>query len=155
MEGEAQGIIAFFVMAFFRPPSYTVDEMRTRGAAQMIRELPELNRFETQPWDPEKHEMTWIWNQLMGETAKGDTLEYTVFKRGDEEIFAGVLRGSSGELKGLIPVMYEQFTDGVLLTIDYSGQTRRDDMDTPGSELEVGHVDDDINEIAFRFFRQL
>ena len=45
----------------------------------MIRNV-KLDGLETKPWDwyeeDEADAQTWIWNQLMGETAKGDTLEF-------------------------------------------------------------------------------
>ncbi len=113
-----------------------------------------------EPWtndgSADDRAMTWIWNQLMGETAKGDTLDFLILTRGDEDedyekLYAGILRDSTGSFKAAIPAMYEKYNHGVLDVIEVDGQTKHDDMDSLNPHLEIGHVDIDWDEIGWRY----
>lgn len=120
----------------------------------MIRNA-ELKEFEIKDWISEsKYEaeaMTWIWNQLMGETAKGDTLRFVKIYRGDEKLYAGVLKGTDGQIKAIIPTMYERYRNSILDSIDYSGRTEHCDGEDPDSEFEIGHREVDIDALALKF----
>ena len=82
----------------------------------MIRNV-KLEGLETKPWDwyeeDEADAQTWIWNQLMGETAKGDTLEFLKIYRDNEKLCTGILREATGKLKGIIPAIYEKIENDV------------------------------------------
>ena len=99
--------------------------------------------------------MTWIWNQLMGETAKGDTLEFLTLTRGTDEdyekLYAGILRDHTGSFKFAIPAMYEKFSAGVIDVIEVDGRTKHDDMDSLNPHLEIGKTDVDWDEIGRKF----
>ena len=70
----------------------------------MIRDQKILEN-EMKPWTndgaADEKALTWIWNQLMGETAKGHTLEFVIMSRGVDEdyekLFVGVLKDAEGE----------------------------------------------------------
>lgn len=99
--------------------------------------------------------MTWIWNQLMGETAKGDTLEFMVLNKGTDEdyekLFVGVLKDREGLFRAAIPAMYEKYDHGVLDVIEVDGRTRHDDLDNLSPQLMIGHTDVDWDEIGKKF----
>lgn len=67
----------------------------------MIRDM-KLDGLVTEEWDwffeEEQDAQTWIWNQLMGETAKGDSLEFVKIYRDEEIVSAGILRDATGKL---------------------------------------------------------
>ena len=56
----------------------------------MIRDM-KLDGLVTEKWDwffeEEQDAQTWIWNQLMGETAKGDSLEFVKIYRDEVLVF--------------------------------------------------------------------
>lgn len=120
----------------------------------MIRDA-KLDGFEMKEWDEfsstDRKAMTWIWNQLMGETTKGDTLEFMTINRGDERVYAGLLRDGKGAMKGLVPAMYEREHEGFLETVNYKGLIRRDDQDNLDAELEIRPVDVDVEDLARDF----
>ena len=97
----------------------------------MIKDVS-LERFTLKPWIKDKdfavddESMTWIWNQLMVETAKGDTLEFVKIRRSAETLFAGILKDARNENKAIIPARYERYRDGILDTVDYAGRTEHD-----------------------------
>lgn len=120
----------------------------------MIRNA-KLDGFEIKEWDEfcdtDRIAMTWIWNQLMGETAKGDTLEFVTISRGDERVYAGLLRDGKGAMKGLIPAMYEREREGFLETVNYEGFIRRDDQDNLDAGLEIRPVNINVEDLAREF----
>ena len=121
----------------------------------MIRNV-ELENYIIGKWDvfsqTDQKAMTWVWNQLMGETAKGDTLDFAIISHGDEQIYAGILRNKDRMIKGIIPAMYERSRDGFLETIDYKGFLRRDDRDNLDSKLEIKQVNASVDALAQEFF---
>jgi len=94
----------------------------------MIRNV-KLDGLETKPWDwyeeDEADAQTWIWNQLMGETAKGDTLEFLKIYRDNEKLCTGILRDATGKLKGIIPAIYEKIENDVAEILFYNGEIQR------------------------------
>ena len=120
----------------------------------MIRDM-KLDGLVTEEWnwyfEEEQDAQTWIWNQLMGETTKGDTLEFMTINRGDERVYAGLLRDGKGAMKGLVPAMYEREHEGFLETVNYIGLIRRDDQDNLDAELEIRPVDVDVEDLARDF----
>lgn len=121
----------------------------------MIKNI-ELENYRIKSWEPDTKTQNWIWNQLMGETEKGDTMEFVMIGKGrdvQENLCAGVLKSACGRIKGLIPAEYNRFYNGVMDSVDFEGTTRHDEMDTLGTEMIVGHSDASINEIAEQFFR--
>ena len=94
----------------------------------MIRNV-KLEGLETKPWDwyeeDEADAQTWIWNQLMGETAKGDTLEFLKIYRDNEKLCTGILRDATGKLKGIIPAIYEKIENDVAEILYYNGEVQR------------------------------
>ena len=94
----------------------------------MIRNV-KLEGLETKPWDwyeeDEADSQTWIWNQLMGETAKGDTLEFLKIYRDNEKLCTGILRDATGKLKGIIPAIYEKIENDVAEILYYNGEVQR------------------------------
>ncbi len=121
----------------------------------MIRNV-ELENYIIGKWDvfsqTDQKAMTWVWNQLMGETAKADTLDFAIISHGDEQIYAGILRNKDRMIKGIIPAMYERSRDGFLETIDYKGFLRRDDRDNLDSKLEIKQVNASVDALAQEFF---
>ena len=116
-----------------------------------------LGQFIIKPWIKDKdfavddESVTWIWNQLMGETAKGDTLEFVKIRRSVETLFAGILKDARNEIKAIIPARYERYRDGILDTVDYAGRTEHDEGEKPGYEFKEGHVDIDFEAFAQEF----
>lgn len=116
-------------------------------------------QIKKEPWQndgtADEKAMTWIWNQLMGETAKGDTLEFAALVKqipgGEERLYAGLLKDRSGKLKTVVPAMYDQFVDGVLKVVEFDGRTREEDMDSLTPELKIGKMDVDIDGIGRGF----
>ena len=114
----------------------------------MIRNV-KLEGLETKPWDwyeeDEADAQTWIWNQLMGETAKGDTLEFLKIYRDNEKLCTGILRDATGKLKGIIPAIYEKIENEVAEILYYNGEIQRywladqkpDDKDEEQTDLQV------------------
>lgn len=116
-----------------------------------------LERFAIKPWvkdkdfPPDDESMTWIWNQLMGETTKGDTLEFIKIRRSYETLLAGILKDSRNEIKAIIPARYERYRDGILDTVDYAGRTEHDEGENPEYEFKDGHVEIDFEAFAQEF----
>ena len=116
-----------------------------------------LERFTIKPWvkdkdfSPDDESMTWIWNQLMGETTKGDILEFIKIRRSYETLFAGILKDSRNEIKAIIPARYERYRDGILDTVDYAGRTEHDEGENPEYEFKEGHVEIDFEAFAQEF----
>ena len=108
-----------------------------------------LDGLEPKPWDwyeeDEADAQTWIWNQLMGETAKGDTLEFLKIYRDNEKLCTGILRDATGKLKGIIPAIYEKIENEVAEILYYNGEIQRywladqkpDDKDEEQTDLKV------------------
>ena len=95
----------------------------------MIKEKIILDNFSIDEWEApdmiDERAMHWIWNELMGETAKGDTLSFVVITTIDnpkEKIFAGLLKDKNGEQKAIIPTIYENIKDGIMEVIDYNSE---------------------------------
>ena len=118
----------------------------------MIRNV-DLQNYRIKTWEPGIRTMNWIYQQLMGETKKGDMLEYVIIGKGEENLYAGVLRGKDGEIKTLVPTAYARFENGVVDSIGFDGETCHDEMDTPGYEAMIGHSDTSMDEVAVRFFK--
>lgn len=120
----------------------------------MIRDA-KLDGFKIEEWDyffdADRIAMTWIWNQLMGETAKGDTLEFAVICRSHEWLYVGILKNAKKEMKAIIPAMYEHHRDSVLDTVDYEGRTRHDEGDILDYETKKGRTDMNIDDLAREF----
>ena len=122
----------------------------------MIKDVS-LERFTIKPWIKDKdfsvddESVTWIWNQLMGETAKGDTLEFVKIRRSDETLLAGILKDVRNEIKAIIPARYERYRHGILDTVDYAGRTEHDEGENPEYEFMEGHVDIDFEAFAHEF----
>ena len=112
-----------------------------------------------EPWQndgtADEKAMTWIWNQLMGETAKGDTLEFAALvkqiSRGYEKLYVGLLKDKSGSLKAVIPAMHERFVDEVLDIIEFDGKTRHDDMGSLEPNMKIDQNEIDMDEMGRRF----
>lgn len=124
----------------------------------MIRNA-DLGKYDIREWDLSMEPLetiSWVWHQLMGEeTAKGDTLEFSVIINGDVRLFAGVLHDKSGAVKGVIPERYSVYWDGVLDEVDHTGRTRHDNMDASNDQEEdfrVGRMEIDIEEVGQWFF---
>jgi len=124
----------------------------------MIRNV-DLGKYDIREWDLSMEPLetiSWVWHQLMGEeTAKGDTLEFSVIINGDVRLFAGVLHDKSGAFKGVIPERYSIYRDGVLDEVDHTGCTRHDNMDASNDQEEdfrVGRMEIDIEEVGRWFF---
>ena len=122
----------------------------------MIKDVS-LEWFTLKPWIKDKdfavddESMTWIWNQLMGETAKGDTLEFVKIRRSVETLFAGILKDARNEIKAIIPARYERYRDGILDTVDYAGCTEHDEGEKLEYEFKERHVDIDFEAFAQKF----
>ena len=113
----------------------------------MIRDM-KLDGLVTEEWDwffeEEQDAQTWIWNQLMGETAKGDSLEFVKIYRDEEIVSAGILRDATGKLKGIVPAIYENDENDVAKILYYNGQLQRywladqkpDDKDEEQTDLQ-------------------
>jgi len=99
----------------------------------MIKDV-QLTGFEVQEWpdcgETDQNAREWIWNQLMGETAKGDTLEFVCITCRDEKLYAGLLMDSDGTVKGIVPAIYEKTKDGVLKSVDYKGDVHLLELDS-------------------------
>lgn len=125
----------------------------------MIRDKAILERNTMEPWTndgaADEKAMTWIWNQLMGETAKGDMLEFVVLSREIDEdyekLFVGVLRDVKGIFKAAIPAMYEKYDHGALDVIEVDGRTRHDDLDNLSPHLIIGSAEVDWDEMGKKF----
>ena len=124
----------------------------------MIRNV-DLGKYDIREWDLSMEPLetiSWVWHQLMGEeTAKGDTLEFSIVINGDVRLFAGVLHDKSGAVKGVIPERYSIYRDGVLDEVDHTGCTRHDNMDVSNDQEEdfrVGRMEIDIEEVGRWFF---
>ena len=110
----------------------------------------QLTGFEIQDWiefgETDQNAKTWIWNQLMGETSKGDILEFVCITRGDEKLYAGLLRDSDGTDKGIVPAMFEKTKDGILKSVDYRGVVCLLELDSldpvEKNERMERHIDD-------------
>ena len=114
----------------------------------MIRDM-KLDGLVTEEWnwyfEEEQDAQTWIWNQLMGETAKGDSLEFVKIYRDEEIVSAGILRDATGKLKGIVPAIYENDEKDVAKILYYNGQLQRywlsdqkpDDKDEEQTDLQV------------------
>ena len=94
----------------------------------MIRNV-KLDGLKIKEWDrfveDEEDAKVWIWNQLMGETAKGDTVEFMKIYRDNKKICAGILRDGKGKLKGIIPAIYEKIENDVAEILFYNGEIQR------------------------------
>ena len=119
-----------------------------------------IEGFKIIPWDKfannDERAMTWIWNQLMGETEKGDTLEFVELCRGEEKLCTGILKNSEGKIKALIPARYERYQVGssTLDTVDYLGITEHDEGERLDAEFEYGNLDVDIDALALKFLSE-
>lgn len=124
----------------------------------MIRNIG-LGKYDIREWDlstETSETISWVWHQLMGEeTAKGDTLDFSIIINGEVRLFAGVLRDQNGAVKGVIPERYSVYRDGVLDEIDHAGCTRHDNMnatDNQDEDFMIGYSNIDIEEVGRRFF---
>lgn len=114
----------------------------------MIRDT-KLDGLVTKKWDwyyeEDQDAQTWIWNQLMGETSKGDSLKFLKIYRDNEIVCAGVLRDATGKLKGVVPAIYEKDENDVAEILDYHGVIQRywladqepDDKEEEQTELQI------------------
>lgn len=127
--------------------------------AESVDNAETAEQIKKEPWQndgtADEKAMTWIWNQLMGETSKGDTLEFAALVKqipgGEERLYAGLLKDWSGKLKAVVPAMYDQFVDGVLKVVEFDGRIREEDMDSLTPELKIGKMDVDIDGIGRDF----
>ena len=115
-----------------------------------------LDRFTLKEWtdfsSEDREAMDWIWNQLMGETAKGDSLNFVTINRGrDECVYAGVLKAADGRVKGIVPAMYERFDNGILETVDFKDQCRRDDTEAPIVSVQYHQSTEHVDNLAKEF----
>ncbi len=114
-----------------------------------------LDGFKIEKWDEffdaDRTAMTWIWNQLMGETEKGDTLEFVMICRPYERLYAGILRNAENEIKAIIPAMYEHHRNGILDTVDYKGCTEHDEGDVLDYKTKKGCIDICFDDFAHEF----
>lgn len=123
----------------------------------MIRNITTLDGFDVREWQnniqSDEDDKTWIWNQLMGETAKGDTLEFRIIKRGDQGLFAGVLRDKNGQMKALVPARFYRYHGEDLYEIDWKGKIHHDKPDVLGYQQEVTESEIGIEEAARQFLQ--
>ena len=105
--------------------------------AESVDNAETAEQIKKEPWQndgtADEKAMTWIWNQLMGETSKGDTLEFAALVKqipgGEERLYAGLLKDWSGKLKAVVPAMYDQFED-------YTGEVAFDASADSSSDWE-------------------
>ena len=120
----------------------------------MIRNV-QINGLSVKKWinldDSDQEAITWIWNQLMGETAKGDTLEFVTISRVNERLYAGLLKGKDNSIKGIVPAIYEKIEDGLLKSVDYKGCLRSLELDTLDPTEKVEHTNIGIDNYALQF----
>ena len=126
----------------------------------MIKGFSIPNRFTIKEWvaEDEYHEraMHWIWSQLMGETVKGDILDFIAIQTPENKetrLFAGLLRGSTGNAKAIIPAIYEKIENGILDTVDYTGETTTTDLNIVRNIVYAGKTSMGIDEYAFKFLQ--
>ena len=97
----------------------------------MIRTSYFPQHYKVSPWksalDEDEEAKLWIYSQLMGETEKGDTLEFVHAKGSGVELYAGVLKDRAGVQKALIPATFCWKHDGVFTEVEYAGTTNDTD----------------------------
>ena len=74
----------------------------------MLRDVEIPDNVKIRNWDPEYEEYyIWIYDQLMGETEHGDRMEPKIIRRGSTRVYCGLLWGKNGNLKGIVPELFE------------------------------------------------
>ena len=102
-----------------------------------------INSFphEEQPWgnvvDEDEIKKLWVVNQLMGETEKGDSFDFSYIREEGVELFTGVLRDQNGEVKALIPALFALKHDGVWTQVSYDGEVVDVDTDVDAAWRKV------------------
>ena len=89
--------------------------------------------------DSDQEAKVWIFHQLMGETQKGDTLEFVYITGNDLEVYAGILRDTGSQMKAFIPAILARLHDGVLTVFDYSGKVFQTDNTVESSCRKIGY----------------
>ena len=72
--------------------------------------------------------MTYAFNMLMGETEKGDTIEFRRIHYRNMDLFAGLLKDKDGKLKILIPLLFSKEEGTILTEYFYYGEVTEFDM---------------------------
>ena len=109
--------------------------------------------YQLGPWentvDDEESLKLWIVNQLMGETEKGDALEFARVAEDDVELCTGVLKDKDGALKSLIPALFSRKHDGVWTEVYYNGEVIDVDADVDAAWRKVpdqGDIDQAVKD---------
>lgn len=137
----------------------------------MIKEQISFRNCTISPWNSENDSddvaKTWVWNQLMGETAKGDILDFSIIskvqpnpKAGcsaadndeviEENLLAGILKDKDGKLKAIIPAIYEKIMDGIMDSVWFDGKTVHARIGFLDGESEYGTTQVPLDEIALK-----
>lgn len=124
----------------------------------MIKDV-QLTGLEIQEWpdfgETDQNAREWIWNQLMGETAKGDTLEFVCITRRNEKLLAGLLRDTDGTIKGIVPALYEKAKDGMLKSVDYKGGVHLLELDSLDPVEKNERTNRDIDDYALELLTSM
>ena len=97
----------------------------------------------------------WIWRQLFGETAHGDDLVFSIVQMNsdklEEQIYCGILKDQDGNVKAVVPAMYQREEDGLFYLVDYTGSAIEGHVNIAGNDDIKRHDDVDMDEIGKRF----
>lgn len=125
----------------------------------MIKEKVSLENYSIKKWIAEDSRdddaMHWIWNELMGETAKGDTLDFVVITKNtdaEEKVFTGILKDKNGSQKAIIPAIYEITKDGIMDIVEYTGETAHSQVGFVYGTSSFGNTTITVDEKARKMF---
>ncbi len=123
----------------------------------MIRTTSIPEGYELKPWDNrvdfDAEAKLWVVNQLMGETEKGDVFSFALVAGSATghkiDLYTGILYGSDGRLKALIPANLTVKHDGVFTNYEYTGLVGETTADVEAEYREVmrdGDIDQAVRE---------